>query len=82
MGNAIVKPKNEREFLQEKIEALTPEQQQEVVKFIDFLLFKSQKPEQTEPVSFSESAKEFIGCVDGGPGDLATNKKYLRELGK
>ncbi len=20
---------------------------------------------------------EFIGCVDGGSGDLATNKKYL-----
>ncbi len=22
------------------------------------------------------------GCVDGGPGDLATNKEYLRGIGR
>ena len=31
--------------------------------------------------SFLEDAHEFIGCLEGGPGDLATNKKYLEGFG-
>ena len=45
---------------------------------------KAQKKEITEEkntVSFYEAAKEYIGCVDGGLGDLATNKDYLRGIG-
>ncbi|CCI15761.1 conserved hypothetical protein [Microcystis aeruginosa PCC 9807] len=45
---------------------------------------KAQKKEITEEkntVSFYEAAKEYIGSVDGGPGDLATNKDYLRGIG-
>ena len=37
---------------------------------------------QEKQISFLEDAKEFIGCVDGGLGDLATNKKYLQRLGQ
>lgn len=32
--------------------------------------------------SFAELAKDFIGCVDGGPPDLSYNKKYLKGFGK
>ncbi len=50
--------------------------------FIDFLQFKLQKQElkeeEKEAISVYEAAKEFAGCVDFGPGDLATNKEYLR----
>ena len=65
----------------EKLQILTPQQQQEVIDFIDFLQFKAQKTEISEeekPISFYEAAQEYIGCVDGGPGDLASNKDYLR----
>jgi hypothetical protein len=68
----------------EKLQTLTPQQQQSVIDFIEFLQFKAQKTEiseEEEPISFYEAAKEYIGCVDGGPGDLATNKDYLRGIG-
>lgn len=67
----------------ERLNTLTPQQQQEVVQFIEFLQFKTQNVQgNTKPVSFYEAAQEYLGCVDGGPGDLATNKEYLRNLGK
>jgi len=67
----------------EKLQTLTPQQQQSVIDFIEFLQFKAEKKELTEEktISFYEAAKEYIGCVDGGPGDLATNKDYLRGIG-
>ena len=68
----------------EKLQTLTPQQQQSVIDFIEFLQFKEEKKEFTEEkntVSLYEAAKEYIGCVDGGPGDLATNKDYLRGIG-
>ncbi len=62
----------------ERLNTLTPQQQQEVVQFIEFLQFKAQNIQgNAKPVSFYEVAQEYIGCVDGGPGDLATNKEYL-----
>ena len=72
------------EMIIEKLHALTPQQQQEIINFIEFLQFKAQKTEISEkekPISFSEAAEEYIGCVDGGPGDLASNKDYLRGIG-
>ncbi|MBP0017792.1 MAG: DUF2281 domain-containing protein [Cyanobacteria bacterium SBLK] len=80
MTQAIEQHKTAQYLIQEKIKSLTSEQQQEVLNFLDFLQFKSQKPEQKKSVSFLEAAGEFMGCVSGGSGDLATNKKYLREL--
>ncbi len=65
----------------DKIKGLTGQQQQEILDFIDFLQFKAQKqdvqPEEKESISADEAAKEFAGCLDGGPSDLSTNKKYL-----
>lgn len=67
-----------------KLNSLDPQQLQEVLNFIEFLQFKAQysqiTPEEIvkKPISFLESAQEFIGCIDDGPGDLATNKDYLK----
>ncbi len=69
----------------EKMRSLPPEKQQEVLDFIEFL--QSQlaqnhtKIEQIEPISFLEAAQQFVGCVDAGSGNLATNKQYLEGLG-
>ncbi len=35
-----------------------------------------------EGLSFSEAARQFIGCLDGGPGDLSTNPKHLKGFGR
>jgi Protein of unknown function (DUF2281) len=69
----------------EKMRLLPPEKQQEVLDFIEFLQSKlvqqNTNIEQIEPISFLAAAQQFVGCVDGGPGDLATNKQYLEGLG-
>lgn len=70
----------------DRIRSLSLQQQQEVLDFIEFLQFKARKSEieeeKKEPISAYEAAKEFAGCVDGGPGDLSTNKKYLEGMGR
>jgi predicted transcriptional regulator len=33
-------------------------------------------------VSALEQAGDLAGCFAGGPGDLATNPKYMRDFGK
>jgi Protein of unknown function (DUF2281) len=69
----------------EKMRSLPPEKQQEVLDFIEFLqnqlVQENTNIEQIESISFLEAAQQFAGCVDGGPGDLATNKQYLEGLG-
>ncbi|WP_320073105.1 DUF2281 domain-containing protein [Nostoc sp. MG11] len=73
----------------DEFKKLSPEKQQEVLNFIEFLQFKEIQKQQTlqdkekeKQISFLEAAKKFIGCVDGGPGDLATNKKYLERYSR
>ena len=34
------------------------------------------------PASFAALAKDFIGCVSGGPPDLSYNKKHLEGFGR
>ncbi|AFY42484.1 hypothetical protein NIES21_33340 [Anabaenopsis circularis NIES-21] len=69
----------------EKMRSLPPQQQQEVLDFIEFLQNKiagqNTNQEHQEPISFLSAAQQLAGCVDGGPGDLATNKQYLEGLG-
>lgn len=77
-----------KQTILEQLDNLTPEQQDEVLNFIDFLQFKVQKQEsqeeeeEKEPISFYEATKEIAGSLDWGPGDLATNKTYLEQMGK
>jgi len=78
---------NKKDVILDRLETLTVEQQDAVLEFIEFLRYKAQKQEEQQleekqPISAYEAAQEFAGCVDFGPGDLATNKKYLKEMGK
>lgn len=70
----------------EKLKALPPERQQQVLDFVEFLLskFLKQKSNNQEatPISFIAATRKFVGCLDGGPSDLSSNKKYLKELGR
>jgi hypothetical protein len=43
---------------------------------------KNHKLQESQEVSAYDELQEFLGCVDGGDGDLATNKKYLEGFGK
>jgi len=75
---------DKKQVILDRLQRLTPQQQQDVLDFIEFLQFKARMRErevEQEPISAYEAAKEFAGCVDGGPGDLATNKKYLEGMG-
>lgn len=78
---------NKKEVILDNLETLTGEQQDAVLEFIEFLRYKAQKQEEQQveekqPISAYEAAKEFAGCVDFGPGDLGTNKEYLKGMGK
>ncbi|WP_375478010.1 hypothetical protein [uncultured Nostoc sp.] len=78
---------DQEQIIIDEFRKLSPEKQEEVIDFIQFLQFKEmqkqdvQHKEEKESISAYEAAKEFAGCVDGGPGDLATNKKYLEGYG-
>jgi predicted DNA-binding protein len=37
---------------------------------------------EPHPESFAALAKEFIGCVSGGPPDLSYNKKHMEGFGR
>jgi hypothetical protein len=77
---------NKKDVILENIETLTVQQQEAVLEFIEFLRYKMQKQEEQveekQPISAYEAAKEWAGCVDFGPGDLGTNKEYLKGMGK
>ncbi|MEE3716302.1 hypothetical protein V2H45_06045 [Tumidithrix elongata RA019] len=68
-----------------KIKEFPPEQRLEVIKFVEFLEFKIGKTNQTQQtveskqttISFTEAAKEFIGCLDSDLEDLSHNSKYM-----
>ena len=66
----------------EQIEALTPQQQQQVLDFMEFLHYQAQKvqekPHQTPSQSAYEASQKYAGCVESGIGDLSSNKNYLK----
>lgn len=70
----------------EKLKTLPSEKQQEVLDFVEFLQTKTLqgeiKNQEGEPtVSALTLAQKWVGCVEGAPEDLSTNKKYLSGLG-
>lgn len=72
----------EQEIL-DKVQTLTSKQQQQVLDFIEFLNYQTQKHKQEleteeQRLAFQEKLKKYAGCVDGGPSDLSYNKKYLQ----
>lgn len=38
--------------------------------------------EEPNSISFAEAAKDLIGCLDGLPPDLSTNKAYMEGFGQ
>ncbi|AVH62683.1 hypothetical protein [Nostoc sp. 'Peltigera membranacea cyanobiont' N6] len=70
------------QIIAQKVLSLSKEQQQQVLDFIEFLQLKSLtvefKHHDGTPMSALEAAGDLVGCVDSGPGDLSTNKEYLK----
>lgn len=71
----------------EVLQTLPPLQQQEVFDFVEFLKSKQQRiavdqqPEAQE-ISFSEAARDYVGCLEGGSPDLSTNKAHMEGFGE
>ena len=73
-----------------KIKELPAEQRNEVIRFIEFLEFKVSKSTdsrkqlntQEKHVSFTEAAKDFIGCLDSNLEDLSYNPQYMEGFGE
>ncbi len=66
----------------EKLQTLTPQQQQEVVDFINFLQSKADRTEidgEKEEISALESAGDLVGCLDSGKGNLSLKKKEFKK---
>lgn len=68
-----------------KLRNLPLKKQQDILNILeDFATQEIQNGEENEAnksLSFLEATKNFAGCLDGGPTDISTNKKYLEELG-
>jgi hypothetical protein len=75
------------EQLQQDIQTLSEAERQLLMDFIQLLKrghavsAVNSLPSENKP-SFLEVASEFVGCLEGGPGDLATNKKHMEGFGK
>jgi len=79
----MIQAVSKEQTILERLETLTPEQQQSVLDFIEFLQFKMQKQEvvqeKGEVISMLSAAKEFIGCLDSGEEDLSMKKQELKK---
>lgn len=69
------------EVIQQKIYHLPLQYQQEVLHFMEFLLQKSTNSTENS-LSALELAGDLVGCLDDGPGDLATNPKHFEGFGQ
>lgn len=75
------------EQLQQDLQTLSEAERQLIYEFIQLLkkrrdITSPNTPAPESQPSFLEEAHEFIGCLEGGPGDLATNKTYMEGFGK
>lgn len=78
----MIQAVSKEQTILESLQTLSPQQQQSVLDFINFLQSQKQKIEyptvEEQPISAYEAAKEWVGSVDSGIGDLSYNKKYLQ----
>lgn len=75
------------EQLHQDIQILSEAERQLIYDFIQLLkkshtITPSNGSVAEGPSSFLEEAIEFIGCLDDGPGDLATDKKHMEGFGR
>ncbi|WNZ22025.1 DUF2281 domain-containing protein [Leptolyngbya sp. NK1-12] len=74
----------------ETLQTLSSTEQQEVLDFAKFLRSKQERAINQQPseqaeqpsISFLEAARDYIGCLEGGPSDLSTNKAYMEGFGE
>ena len=75
-----------------KIQQLPEPLAQEVIDYVDFLLYKHHLPAEDSPPkkssaenedgpSFFDLARPYLGLAEG-PSDLSTNKKYFEGFGE
>ncbi|MEL6384728.1 MAG: hypothetical protein AAFQ89_20165 [Cyanobacteria bacterium J06626_18] len=82
----IVDP-SERELI-DVFRALPSDKQHEVLDFVAFLRTRMEPAATTMPpvfepgISFAQAARQYIGCLDGGPEDLSTNPDYMEGFGE
>jgi hypothetical protein len=73
------------EQILQTVEALSAEDQQQILDFVRVLWEKRQQPTtltpNSTPQSFFEVAKTAIGAGEG-PGDLSTNTDYMQGYGR
>jgi hypothetical protein len=62
----------------EHLRTLPVIQQQEV---LNFILALHQRPPESLSPSFTAAARQYVGCLDGGPSDLSTNPEHMVGFG-
>ncbi|MFM7715082.1 MAG: hypothetical protein ACKO7A_20950 [Microcystis sp.] len=73
---------NHQQTILEKLQTLNPQQQQQVIEFIEFLQLKADKTaihEEEREISALESAGDLVGCLDSGKGDLSLKKREFKK---
>ncbi|MFM6374419.1 MAG: hypothetical protein ACKPGT_24365 [Microcystis sp.] len=71
-----------QQIILEKLQTLNPQQQQQVIEFIEFLQLKADKTaihEEEREISALESAGDLVGCLDSGKGDLSLKKREFKK---
>jgi len=72
------------EAIVQRLRGLPLERQREVLDFVEFLESKASLARdkvQVRRVSALEFAGKLVGSVEGGPGDLATNREHMKDYG-
>jgi len=76
------------EQIQKDLENLPEDAQYLLIDFLEILKKRYSKtepksnPSASEPEIAENDWLDFIGCLEGGPGDLATNKNYMKGFGR
>jgi Protein of unknown function (DUF2281) len=70
----------------EKLKTLSPDKQQEVLDFVEFLESRTIKaepmPNRWEGMTALEAAERVMEPVEDGPPDLSTNPQYMNGFGE
>jgi hypothetical protein len=73
------------EQIQQDLQCLSEAEQKLLYDFIQLLKKNHALPSLATSMmrpSFLEEASEFVGCLEGGTGDLATNKAHMQGFGQ
>jgi hypothetical protein len=70
----------------EKLKALAPDKQQQVLDFVEFLESRAKQEEPSSSrwggMSALEAAQRVMEPVGDGPSDLSTNPQYMNGFGE